>query len=253
MESSTSRTYRPTVQTQTAPPVASQPQCTGSPGAYTCLSLREKVQSDQGNQLKHCYPQLEYPYKARAPEPEWANCESASEDGFYGVYDPPRALVSAKSMAPKPTLDPGTRLSAAPGSSILPSWPHVTNSPGDTFPSKPSNPAIGNLGDLPPDQQPYKHNQESDPQWAGSQDSDPPVQEDPGSGKDRSLHEFDDQIEKFQRLPDPSLPGDSGPTPIVNWARSNIKPGESSQHSIPNADVLVPGAAAITSDDVAYR
>ena len=107
--------------TQTAPPVASQPDCTDSPGAHTCLSLLDKVQSDQDNQLKHCYPQLEYPYKVRALEPEWANCESASEDRFYGVYDPPRALVSAESMAPKPTLDSGTRLSAAPGSSILPS------------------------------------------------------------------------------------------------------------------------------------
>ena len=297
--------------------MASQPDCTDAPGTSTCLSLLEKFQSDQDYQLKHCYPELEYPYKVRALEPEWANCESASDDRLYGVYDPPHALVSAKSMVPEPTLDPGTRLSAAPGSSILPSWPPATNSPSDTFPSKPSNPAIGNSGDLPPDQnqigntpaskspqevdppaqdssdkihssptpqppsddqgtgfqdpsnhqatdqqapsngqssdkQPHKNNQDTDPQRAGSQNLDAPIRDGPGSGKDQSKYGSDDQIENSQPLPDPSSPGDSGPTPTISWAGSTIKPGESSQYSIPHIGVLVPGGAPVMSDGAVY-
>ncbi len=69
--------------TQTAPPSYTWPNCNDSPGERTCASLLDKVQSDEDGVLKHCYPQLKYPYKVRSLNPEWANYESASEDRFY--------------------------------------------------------------------------------------------------------------------------------------------------------------------------
>lgn len=266
--------------TRTASPLATEPPCFLSQGQGTwpapadssCISYVEKIQSDEASESEHCYPQLEYPYKVRALNPEWANCESASEDRYWGVYDPPRALVSANAMAPKPTQDPNIRLSAAPASPILPSWPPVTSSPGGITPPQPSDPAVANPGNPPPDQ-----NQNGNTPVSKSPTQVDPSAQDSGSGihsgpKPQSLSNdqvtdssvqgesesgstgsnagvgsqqgSDDPNDDSQRLPDPSPSVDSGPTPTIKWAGFTVQPGESSQYTIPNIGVLIPGGPA---------
>lgn len=285
--------------TRTAPLSATQPLCIlrqgqgtwPSPANPSCISYAKKIQSGEDSELKHCYPQLEYPYKVRALNPEWANCESASEDRFYGVFDPPRALVSASALAPQSTQNPETRLSAAPASSILPFWPPATSSPSGATPPKPSDPAIANQGDPTPDQiqnengpasknspvvdppaqgsgigshsgsdpQASSNDQDKSPQNpSNNQGSDPPEQGDRGSGSKGSNvgggsnEGSNGPKDDSQQLPQPSPSADSGPTPTIKWAGSTIQPGQSSHYTIPNIGVLLPGGPAVTTNGVEY-
>ena len=247
-----------------------------------CLTKSEQMQD-------HCYPRLEYPYKVRALNPQWANCESVSEDRDWAVFDPPRALVSANAMAPKPTRDPIISLSAAPASSILPAWPSATNSPGDASPPRPSDPAVADPSDPPPDQNQHgdapasKNPPDSPAQESGSgsplvskpqapsngkdtspqdpsnyQGTDPPTQDDPGSGSKGSNEQGgnnqgpNDLSYDPQPPVDPSPSVDSGPTPTIQWAGSTIQPGKSSQYTIPNIGVLTAGGPAVTTNGVEY-
>lgn len=276
-----------TTQTQTGSEFLGQPQCSLSlaePAYDNCVTQWEQMR-------QHCYPSLEYPYKVRTLNPAWANCESVSEDRDWAVFDPPRALVSANAMAPKPTRDPMTSLSAAPASSVLPTWPSVTNPPGYASPPRPSDPVVAGPSDPPPDQnqhgdapasknppeedspardsgnggQPESKSQapsngkDTSPQDPSNyQGTDPSVQGGPGSGSKGSNggggnNQGSNVLnDDSQRLADPSPSVDSGPTPTIKWAGSRIQPGESSQYTIPNIGVLIAGGPALTTNGVEY-
>ncbi len=73
--------------------------------------------------LQHCHPMLQAPLKLGALDPAWANCFHS-----IGIYDPPRALRPANTLAPAPTEDSKSAnvVAPSPGSQAAQRTPSPT-------------------------------------------------------------------------------------------------------------------------------
>ena len=112
----------------------------------SCVSQINRLSQSMNYDQIHCYPYFSYPSGLQAVNPAWATCVDSSDGGYFAeIFDPPRALTSARDLAPAPSKDPGNAIPAPSPSQPLP--------PRTTSPPSVSPPASGSK-DHPSDQDP---------------------------------------------------------------------------------------------------